>query len=209
MANHQDVQSRVRDDLYQAHASAIKEKRQPTTQELVSASVPYLDAVIQEVLRHNTPVHIIARCAMVDTQILGYPVPKGTNVMVALGGPGTTEPTIPEADARRLDGKSDARAKWDEGDIEEFRPQRWLKIDDKGEEYFDSKAGPTLTFSAGPRACWGKKFAYIQMKMLVTLLLWNFDFQPIEGQLGAMDRLEAFTTKPKYVYVKLRQPQGL
>lgn len=205
MTHHQDIQARLRQDLYQAYAQAVKENRQPTDEELVTTSIPYLDAVVQEVLRHNTPVHIIVRNAMLDTQILGYPVPKGTDVMIALKGAGTTEAPIPEAEARRLHEKGDARGipDWDESDVEEFNPDRWLKISDKGEEYFDSKAGPHLTFSSGPRACWGKKLAYMQMKMLVTLLLWNFDFQSVEGELGAMDRHEAFTTKPQYVYVKL------
>lgn len=205
MTNYQQVQKRLREDLYRAHVSAVKENRQPSTEELATASVPYLDAVVQEVLRHNTPVHIIARCAMEDTQILGYPIPKGTNIMVALTGPGTSEAAIPGVDARRHDEKDDSHqvSDWNDADVEVFSPQRWLKVDEKGEQQFDSKAGPALTFSSGPRACWGKKLAYMQMKMLVTLMLWNFDLQPLEGQLGAMDRLESFTTKPKYVYVKL------
>lgn len=207
MTKFQSVQTRLRKDLYETHAQAVQEKRQPTTEELVSASIPYLEGVIQETLRYETPVHLITRCAMVDTDILGYRIPKGTHVRIGLKGPGTTEPVNPGADARRVEAQSkvDTSERWDESDVGEFKPERWLKVDEKGQEYFDSKAGPTLTFSAGPRMCWGRKLAYMQMKMLVTLLLWNFEFLPIEGQLGGMDRWEEFTTKPKYTYIRLGQ----
>ena len=40
--------------------------------------------------------------------------------------------------------------------IDKFDPERWLEKDSEGNVVFNSRAGPTMPFGAGPRGCFGK-----------------------------------------------------
>lgn len=80
LADHPDVQDRLRTELRAAMPQAVREKRMPTYTELVKAQVPYLDAVVEEILRHANVVAFVARTAVQDTTVLGRHIPKGTDV---------------------------------------------------------------------------------------------------------------------------------
>jgi cytochrome P450 len=144
----------------------VSDARQPTAKEISKANLPYLDAVIEEVLRIGQPTPVVAREAMVDTILLGHPVSKGTNL---------------------------------------FNPDRWLKKDETGDIVYDSQAGPFLSFSLGPRGCFGRRLAYLEMRMVLTLLLWNFKFRKLEGELASYKTVEAVTVMPKFCYVGLER----
>jgi len=62
-----------------------------------------------------------------------------------------------DEEVRGLTGKDRGRS-WDEDDIRQFRPERWLVPDGsaKGGVVFDQNAGPSLPMSAGPRGCFGE-----------------------------------------------------
>ncbi|KAI7748879.1 hypothetical protein M8C21_032800, partial [Ambrosia artemisiifolia] len=59
----------------------------------------------------------------------------------------------------------------------EFRPERWIK---DGEFMSESQFKYTV-FNAGPRLCVGKKFAYMQMKMVVASILLRYTIKVVEG----------------------------
>jgi cytochrome P450 len=59
-------------------------------------------------------------------------------------------------------------------DAEQFRPERWDNIKDVPNTHF-------LTFQHGPRACIGRKFAEVEMRVLIAVLVGNFEFKPVEG----------------------------
>ncbi|PHH62804.1 hypothetical protein CDD81_6696 [Ophiocordyceps australis] len=206
MTRHQDVQNRLRRALCEAHGLAQAQGRWPSIGEILSASIPYLDAVLEESLRCASVVTLIVRTTTCDTQIQGYPIPKGTDVMIPLTGPSLTEPAlrIPQTqclEAEHVPGWGD--------DVGEYRPERWLKRQSDGSSerlVFDAKAGPNLAFSAGPRQCFGKKQACLQLRMTVTLLLWNFVFEPVDEALGGWEITERLVNLPKQCHVKLRRP---
>lgn len=77
-----DVQQKVRDSLRVAFPDAVAEKRDPAPEELYSARLTYLDAFIEEVLRHSHLLPAATRTTTTDTVILGHRVPKGTTVMM-------------------------------------------------------------------------------------------------------------------------------
>lgn len=54
----------------------------PSVQEIVHADIPYLDATIEEIHRLGGTVSSNVRMTLCDTQILGYYVPKGTDVFM-------------------------------------------------------------------------------------------------------------------------------
>ena len=68
------VQFKLRSALYSALAGVVAEKRFPTFDELRRARTPYLEAVIEEMLR-LTPFSM-SRETTCDTEILGRMVPK-------------------------------------------------------------------------------------------------------------------------------------
>ena len=210
MTRYQEVQLRLRRALSNAHFTAHDEGRLPTMHEISTISVPYLDAVLEETLRCASVATLIVRRTTCDTHILGYAVPKGTNVLIPLTGPSLTEPalSIPEAlHSEASQGAKDAIAAWGD-DVREYKPERWLKYKHNavGDEIaeFDPQAGPNLAFSTGPRMCFGKKQADMMLKTTATLLLWNFAFEPVEGTLSGWEITERLVNMPKNCYVKLR-----
>ncbi|KAJ6284174.1 cytochrome P450 [Bipolaris maydis] len=85
---------------------------------------------------------------------------------------------------------------WDEKGMDEFYPERWLMLDDNGRAEFNSVVGPTLPFSLGLRGCFGRKLACLELKMLTTLLVWNFELQCSPEGLSSYESLEGLTRKP-------------
>lgn len=88
-----------------------------------------------------------------------------------------------------------------------FNPDRWLKPDGNGGKVFDPKAGPILSFGLGHRGCFGKRLAYLEMRMVLTLLIWNFQFKKLDEPLNSHQMYDSITTKPKYCYVALEELQ--
>jgi cytochrome P450 len=62
-----------------------------------------IPAAIEELLRWETPVQIVARVAMEDTEVAGCPVHQGDNVMVLIGSVNTDEGDLPDAHDVRFD----------------------------------------------------------------------------------------------------------
>lgn len=83
LADNSAVQSNLRKALEGAFTSALYEARSPTIQEITEAHVHYLDAVVEETLRCSATVPVVDRQASVDTQLLGYHIPKGVIVTVS------------------------------------------------------------------------------------------------------------------------------
>lgn len=180
-------------------------------QEISSASIPYLDAVLEESLRCASVATLIVRRTTCDTQILGYPIPEGTDILIPLTGPSLTEPALSIPEPLRSEACQSAKDRvpaWGD-DIGEYKPERWLKYERSaaGEEtaVFDPQAGPNLAFSNGPRKCFGKKQAEMTLKTTATLLLWNFAFEPVQEPLSGWEITERLVNSPKNCYVKLRK----
>jgi cytochrome P450 len=164
---------------------------------------------MEETLRYASVATLIVRMSTCDTQILGYQIPKGTDIMMSLTGPSITEPALPIREMSRSLDSQEAKDKflpWEE-DVSQFKPERWLKLvksaDGKEEEVFDSRAGPNLAFSAGPRQCFGKKLAYMKLRVVMTLLIWSFEFQELDQSLNGPDITEKLVNLPKDCYAKL------
>ncbi|KAG8409884.1 hypothetical protein J3458_018964 [Metarhizium acridum] len=207
----QDVQSRLRQALRQAYHRAAEEGRWPTAEELSSTSVPYFDAVVEESLRVASVATLISRTATCDTHILGHNIPKGTDILLSLTGPSLTEPAVPVSEPSRTAACRQAKDRipaWGD-DIEEYKPERWLKVEKRdgreGVEVFNPYAGPNLAFSTGPRQCFGKKLALVQLKTTMALLLWNFELQEVEASLSGWDITERLFNLPTNCYVKLER----
>ena len=158
LTDHQDIQSRLREAMRDAMPLAQSEGRQPTYTEIVSSTMPYFDAVVEEILRCGGTAATQARKTLVDTDLLGVHLPKGTNVMFMTNGPSFIAPPMHIDERLRSQNCQESKDKigeWDHLGISEFNPERWLKRTDNGSIEFDMQAGPNTQFGGGARGCFG------------------------------------------------------
>ncbi|KAL8976684.1 MAG: hypothetical protein Q9205_007363 [Flavoplaca limonia] len=204
------IQAKLRSVLYETLASAKEEDRLFTLEEIRRANLPYLDAVIEEMLRINAVT--VTREALCDTTILGCPIKEGTQVFFVSNGPGFLSPSIPIDDSKRSSTSLEAKinATWDETqDLTIFDPERWLVRKNNGDGLladdvdFDGAAGPQLVFGLGRRACWGRRLAYQEMKTMIAMLVWKFQLLEIPPALSSHAGLEGIARVPQQCYLRL------
>ncbi|KAF4540343.1 Cytochrome p450 [Lasiodiplodia theobromae] len=214
LADNPAAQDRLRDDLRAAIPQAVQEKRAPTYQELIKASVPYLDAVVDEVLRHANAVAFVVRVALQDTTVLGCRIPKGTDVFLMANGPGYLEPNMHIDDGTRSPGARQHSSKslsgfWDDSNISAFRPERWLTTDpETGKEIYDPMAGPTLPFGLGPRGCFGRKLAVATLRLQFAMTVWHFHLLKTPDELNSYDSVQKFAREPTQCYTSGGNPSA-
>ncbi len=118
--------------------------------------LPYLRAVMNEVLRLYPPAYILARETIEPCQIGGYELARGSTVVLSQW--------ITHRDARYFD------------DPEAFRPERWLDgLADR------LPAGAYFPFGAGPRRCVGEGFALLEAAIVTATLAQRFSFRLVPG----------------------------
>ena len=110
------------------------------------ADLPLLDAVVKESMRILPPVPQQFRVATADTALAGFPVRKGTRVVLS----GFLTNRMPDL--------------YPEGD--RFRPERWATIEPTQYEY--------SVFGAGPRGCPGFWFGELAVKIALAAVLTRF-----------------------------------
>ncbi|TWU77832.1 hypothetical protein ED733_002267 [Metarhizium rileyi] len=216
LTDDQRCQSSLRNALRAAYPAAVSENRLPSLSEILKTHVPYLDAVVEENLRCGKVLSMTLRDALVDTEVLGMTIPKGTSVGIVSIGPGmtTASTTIPFDENKYTRGPAAKEymqkyGRFDDVGIETYYPERWLKAttDDKGREVtdFDANAGPILAFGKGPRACFGRKLAYLEMRIFFTLVFLKYTFDGIPRELAGHEETVYLTRAPTNVFVKLGQ----
>lgn len=123
-------------------------------------------------------------------------------------GPGIFSPAFEIDDSLRSKSflsANDRVGTWDPLDMAKFNPERWLVDSEKGGKEFSSTAGPLLTFGLGPRGCFGRKLAYIEMKIFLTLILWEFELQKCPEALSSYAAVDKLTHAPQQSFVKLKR----
>lgn len=126
------------------------------------------------------------RVAKVDDEVLGYRIFNGSSILCSTCGPSYLHDTLALTEGVRSLSSRSARAK---------------KEDD---EFFDANAGPSLPFGAGPRSCFGKQLALMEMRIMIILLLSYFKLEKVPEDLsgyGAMDEV-TLTRQPLQCFVK-------
>lgn len=206
LSDFQDVQSKLRAELHAHHAEALAEKRLPTFQEINTTTIHYRDAVIEEILRCSDTEYGGIRTALVDADVLGYRIPKGTEVFLMGNGPSVFSPEFEIDDSLRTQSCIESKDKigvWKHKGMADFDPERWM-VDDKatGQKVFDPSAGPLLTFGLGERGCYGRRMAYVEMKLLITLIVWNFHLHKCPDELSTYAAIDKMTHVPQQCYVK-------
>jgi cytochrome P450 len=123
--------------------------------------------VCSEVLRFYAPVPRTSRQAVQDTTIQGYPIPKGTTVLLS--------PWATNVD-QNLWGS----------DALEFKPERWLAKDAADTKSASSGGASSvyafLTFLHGPRSCIGASFAKSEFACLLAAWVGRFEFDLVNSE---------------------------
>lgn len=150
------MQFKLRQALRLALQNTAESASPPVVADILSVDIPYLDATIEEINRHANTVPLLVRVATVDTNILGYKIPKGATVMC--NSQFVTKPHEVKEEMRsqssRAVGEKRGRG-FQMQNLDEFLPERWLVRDKNGTEVFDGSALTRLTFGLGPRGCFG------------------------------------------------------
>jgi cytochrome P450 len=206
ISENQSAQRQLRTSLRNAFPAATAERRQPTAEEITEARISYLDAFMEELFRMAATIPAHVRTTTEDTTILGHFVPKGTEIFLAINGPGFSSPAFAVDETTRSEtsrSMKDASRSWDLTDMDLFRPERWLVTDAQGHELVDLTAAPQMLFSLGPRACFGRKLGYLNIRVLLVLLVWHFEFLELPKELISDDGIERFTRQPRLTYVRI------
>ncbi|KAF7538403.1 hypothetical protein G7054_g2972 [Neopestalotiopsis clavispora] len=205
LTDYPDVQAKLRSALSTTYSSSASGKTNPTLEELTQRRVPYLDAVIEEALRLS-PISV-TREATCDTKILGHDIPKGTVVFLLSNGPSFFTPSFDIDENKRSPTcqKAAITRHWDElDDMTAFKPERWLRQTNDGAVEFDLTAGPQLVFGLGTRSCFGRRLAYLEMRIITAMIAWNFELSSVPQHLGGYDAVDGVTHRARQCFIRLK-----
>ncbi|KAG1818532.1 cytochrome P450 [Suillus subaureus] len=185
LSRHLDVQTSLREELLAFGAD-------PTYDQL-KANLPYLDAIIHEILRLHPPVGEFTRVAAEDDVIpLSEPVRTESGEMAdSISIAKETLITISSAAINR------SSTIWGP-DAKEFKPDRWLTedgISGKSKEVQGHRH--LLTFVDGPRTCLGKDFAITEFKTVLLVLVKNFVFEMRDGPDTPIEVVRGILPRPR------------
>ncbi|KAF2271298.1 putative cytochrome P450 oxidoreductase [Westerdykella ornata] len=199
LAAHPSKQARLHDSLLEGFSERVH-GAQPTVDAILSRSIPYLDACMEETLRHATISSRLARVATMNTELFGYRIPGGASVMLS-PYVGAAPFNVPEAH-RSLSSqrtKDNYPLLHESSDMDVWELERWLADDGS----FDGRRYPRLAFSAGPRACYGKILAMQEFRIILALLVLNFEFAAAPGELASLAAHQRILKVPRHCHVRL------
>ncbi|KDQ16690.1 hypothetical protein BOTBODRAFT_106698 [Botryobasidium botryosum FD-172 SS1] len=180
LANQSEIQSKLRAELAAVSTDNL------TMDEL--NALPYLDAVVREALRLRAVVVGTVRNAAEDCVVpVSKPFKDANGVMRneirMRKGESVFLPILPLNRSNEIWG-DDARV---------FNPERWIPSPEKSTG-IPSVYSHLGTFLAGPHACIGHRFAVVEMKALLFMLIRDISFElavpfeDIEGKTSIVTR---------------------
>ncbi|XP_044742419.1 cytochrome P450 4C1-like [Chrysoperla carnea] len=176
LANHTEVQDKILEELYSVVGEDISKISYTDLQ-----SLKYLEMCIKETLRLYPSVPFIARTLTEPLELKdGVVLPKGLLCNVHI-----------------YDLHHDAEY-WPEP--EKFIPERFTEENCAKRNPFSY-----VPFSAGPRNCIGQKFAILQMKSIISNILFNYILEPIDTPESITLLCDLVIRTEKPVRVKLRK----
>jgi cytochrome P450 len=129
----------------------------------------YLDGVLKETIRLQTPVQIVFRRAVQDCEIGdGYLIPAGRKILVHVG-----EAIVNDERWLSTDTNNNTNDKNTNIMSKIFEPERWLS--DEG-----GRVGGWLPFGGGPRLCPGQQLAWTEMKLLLAVVARGYEVELVE-----------------------------
>jgi cytochrome P450 len=148
------------------------------------AALDFVDACANEAMRLKPVAPLNFVQAAQDCEVDGVLVPQGTFVVCIMRAAGLDDRQFPDAG--------------------EFRPMRWLQPDDAASQgrMFSAKR-VVMPFGAGPRVCPGRYLALAEVKMVMAMLLANFDIASVACASGEPKERLTLTMHPVGLKMKL------
>jgi cytochrome P450 len=156
LATHPQVQSLLRSEVLE-----VLGERRPTAADY--RQLPYAEAVVNETLRLYPPVAMIGREALVDLELGGFRIRKGTAVWPT--------PWITHRDPQLWDRPL------------EFHPERWTS-----EFRAQLPKHAFFPFGGGPHNCVGRMYAMMEMVLGIATIIRRFELEPVPGPPGPIRR---------------------
>jgi cytochrome P450 len=175
LATHPEVERKLHQEL-----DGLLAGRPPAMDDL--PRLRYAGHVLTESLRLYPPAWGMARLAIEDHEIAGYPVPAGTGVAIAQW--------VVQRDPR-----------WYEAP-DEFRPERW-----EGDLQKRLPRFAYFPFGGGPRQCIGNMFALMEATLVLATVAQHFRLRMMSNQ--EIVPLASITLRPKNaVAMRLESRRG-
>ncbi|KAJ4473900.1 cytochrome P450 [Lentinula aciculospora] len=188
-----DAQSRLRVELATSQANLV------VGTDYIDAldNLPYLDAVVRETLRFAPPVHGTIRVAVKDDVIpLSEPILLRSNKVVT--GVHIRKGSFVHVP---IEGMNYIKDVWGD-DALSFKPERWLSPPPTALQY--PGLANVMSFTFGPHACIGWRFALLEMKVFLATLIPQLEFTPA-AEIG---KYNTIVTRP-FVKGKLEHGPAL
>ncbi|KAJ3028049.1 UNVERIFIED_CONTAM: hypothetical protein HDU68_002565 [Siphonaria sp. JEL0065] len=146
LAGDEGLMEALRDEI----VGVIGEDEDPLLTRVNLGKMVLLDSVIRESLYQNAKPISTVRTAWQDTMLLGFHIPKGSNLLVF---------------GANLHGRS----YWDEPE-ELFEPRRWIGTG----KHSTSTSADFVAFGGGKTICPGRLFGMLELKTVLSSCMLNF-----------------------------------
>ncbi|CAB3404872.1 unnamed protein product [Caenorhabditis bovis] len=174
LATHPEIQKKVQEEMN-------RECPDPEVTFDQLSKLKYLDCVIRETLRlYPLGAMATARKCMRSTEVCGLPIEAGTEILV---------------DTWSLHHDADI---WGD-DVDEFKPERWLNVNDVAHK------GAYIPFGYGPRQCIGMRLAYMEERLLLTHILRKYSFTTGPKTQIPLKLIGRDTIQPESVFLHLEE----
>ncbi|KAJ6577991.1 cytochrome P450 [Mycena capillaripes] len=180
LAMNPDIQIRLRNEIKSAKDAWEKENGDRDLGYDVLSELPFLESVCRETLRLHAAVTFMTRTARAPSVLpLQYPI-TGTDGKIITEVPIATNQNVHIGIAA---ANRDPKI-WGP-DAGEWKPDRWANGVPKTalDAHLPSIYAGTMTFLGGGRACIGIKFAQLEIKIILSLLLDHFKFSLADEEI--------------------------
>jgi cytochrome P450 len=163
LARHPEVAARLREE-----ADRVLGGEPPSVDQL--EEMPYLDMVLDEVLRLYPPAWIGPRRAVREFEFGGYTVPRGAYVNYCSWASHRIPEVFPDPEA--------------------FIPERFTR-----ERKAALPRGAYVPFGGGQRICIGKRFGQTEVKLVATMLLQRLRLDALPGRTMTVRQMPTLSPK--------------
>ena len=164
---HPEAQEKVHEELNEVFGSDTN--REITNEDI--SKMKFLECCIKESMRVIPTVMFIGRHLIKDTKIGNYTIPKGTGLNVSFYMLHRDPEQFPQP--------------------EKYIPERFLP-----ENSIKRHPFAFVPFSGGPRNCIGQRYAWLEMKVIITNILRNFRIKSV-NQIDEIIYAAEMVTRPK------------
>ncbi|GAU66256.1 putative cytochrome P450 [Streptomyces sp. NBRC 110611] len=176
LARHPDEQAAVHEEI-----DRVLGDRTPTAADL--DRLPYLTQVLKEAMRLYPAAPIVSRRAVDTTEIGGFRIPAGADVVVA--------PWVTHRNP----------ALW--ADPERFDPRRFAPEREAGRHRY-----AWFPFGGGPRACIGQHFSMLESVLALAMLLRSYELEAVDREVPVAAGITLQATGPARVRLRPRGGTG-